>query len=41
MSRTPARRRGAAPRLGEHNRELLREGPPPVQGGTEAGTTPG
>ena len=41
MSRTPARRRGAAPRLGEHNRELLREGPPPVQGGTEAGAAPG
>jgi benzylsuccinate CoA-transferase BbsE subunit len=41
MSRTPARRRGVAPRLGEHNRELLREGPPPVQSGTEAGAAPG
>jgi crotonobetainyl-CoA:carnitine CoA-transferase CaiB-like acyl-CoA transferase len=40
MSRTPARRRGAAPRLGEHN-ELLRGEPPPVQGGTEAGVASG
>ncbi len=27
LGRTPARRRGAAPKLGEHNRELLREEP--------------
>ncbi len=41
MSRTPARRRGAAPQLGEHDRELLREGLRLAQSDAEAGAGPG
>lgn len=40
LSRTPARRRGAAPRLGAHDRELLEEASP-VQGRSDIGIGPG
>jgi benzylsuccinate CoA-transferase BbsE subunit len=40
LSRTPARRRGAAPRLGAHDRELLAEASP-VQGRSDIGIGPG
>jgi benzylsuccinate CoA-transferase BbsE subunit len=40
LSRTPARRRGSAPRLGEHNRELLRGELAMAHGETDVGTGP-
>jgi benzylsuccinate CoA-transferase BbsE subunit len=41
LSRTPARRRGPAPRPGEHNRELLRGELAMAHGETDVGTGPG